>query len=202
KLTTPGQNAAFGFTVPEGRRVSATLAPASFDGPVDFSITYAGGNAVPSASDTVTTGDTGFIDVPRVLGAGSYTLVVSPQGTTKGSGTVRLFGVEDQAGTIATDGPPQEVKLTTPGQNAAFGFTVPEGRRVSATLAPASFDGRVEFSIVDAGGKVVPRGSDALGAGETGFIDAAGPLSAGSYKVVVNPQGTTQGTGTVKLNAA
>ncbi|MGH9280483.1 MAG: TIR domain-containing protein, partial [Acidimicrobiales bacterium] len=190
--------ARFGFTVPGGRRVSATLAPASFDGPVDFSITYAGGNAVPGASDTVTTGDTGFIEADEPLSAGTYKVVVRPQGTAKGRGTIQLFEVEDQAGTIATGGPPQEVHLAR-GEYARFGFTAPGGRRVSATLAPASFDGPVDFSITYAGGNAVPGASDTVTAGDTGFIDVPGVLGAGSYTLVVSPQGTTKGSGTVRL---
>jgi uncharacterized protein YhfF len=142
---------------------------------------------------------TGFLDSLTLPVAGTYTVLVNPQGTATGSVTVLLNIFADVTGAI-TAGTPVTATTTTAGQNASYTFSGTTGQQVSVTFSNSTYTGcfGVVISIVKPDGSTL--GSSGT-CSTTGFLDSLTLPVAGTYTVLVNPQGTTTGSVTVLLNS-
>jgi hypothetical protein len=76
----------------------------------------------------------GFIDT-QTLSAGTYTIVVDPQGPVTGSLTVTLNNVVDFTGTLGVNDPsPTAVSISTPGQNGWLSFSGAANQSVTVAI--------------------------------------------------------------------
>jgi hypothetical protein len=195
-LGTPGQNARLTFPGATGQRVSVEIAAVSIGTSICCSATVAilKPDGKTLASTSVGTNG-GFLDAATLPAAGTYTILVDPQGTNFGSATLTLYDVPaDAVGTIVAGGASETVATGTPGQNARVTFAGTAGQRVSLDVGPVCCTAKV--SILRPDGKtlasttVSPTG---------GFLDTTTLPSTGAYTILVDPMGAATGGFTLTL---
>lgn len=196
-LSTPGQNARYTFTGAVNQRVSLKLS----------SSTIASGAARllrPDGSTLVSTvfTSTGFIDTQTLASAGTYTIEIDPSGANTGSVTLTLYNVPaDVSGTITAGGAAVTSTVGTPGQNAGYTFAGAVNQRVSLKLSNVTIGTSaccsLKISILKPDGStlVAPTFVGTTG----GFVDTTTLPVAGSYTIVVDPQGADTGSITLTL---
>ena len=192
-MTTPGQNAGISFDGQAGQRASLKLTStisSSYvsilnpDGSVLTPNTYVG----PSG---------GFLDPKTLPTAGTYRILVDPQGAATGSITLTLYDVPpDVSATIAPGGAPIAISATTPGQNARIAFDGQAGRRISLKLSATTI-ANAYVSILNPNGSALA--SNVYLGTSGGFLDTKALPTAGSYTILVDPQGAAIGSTTLTL---
>jgi FG-GAP-like repeat len=185
-ITTPGQKGLLTFSGTSGQRISLTVA--GTPGGVVIVRRPDGTTLLSAASGTTS------VMGPTVLPAtGTYSIVVDPVTDSTGTITLTLYAVDpDITGTITPGGPPVNVTIPGPGQNAYYTFAGTAGQRVSMT-ATSSVAASVQLLKPDQS----ILGS--TGTPGTGFMDTKTLPSTGTYTVVVDPFAADTGTFTVTL---
>jgi len=193
-IPTAGKIAIVIFDGPAGQRVSA-----AFSGSIPssaVSIYNPNGTALMTPLGMNTSN--GFVD-PKTLGAaGTYTLVIDPDGSYTGSVTITLYNVVDVTGSITPGGAAVPVTVTTPGQNARLTFSGTAGQRVSLRATNVTGFTTAWVSILKPDGTTL-SGPLAVGAGGTLFLDAVSLPTTASYTVVVDPFAAQTGGLTLTL---
>jgi subtilisin family serine protease/uncharacterized protein YhfF len=193
-VTTPGQNARFTFDGQEGQRVSLKLSSGTISASY-ASILKPDGSALGASAYVGTTGS--FVDTRTLPTAGSYTILVDPQGAATGSMPVTLYEVPaDAGGPIAAGGPPITATMATPGQNGMLTFDGQAGQRISVKLSSVTISSSY-LSILTPDGSAL-GGNTYVGAAG-GFLDTRTLPDAGSYTVVIDPRGAATGSMTATL---
>jgi uncharacterized protein YhfF len=191
--TAPSQNAILTFTGAANQRVSLTMSGSTFPS-VTVSLNRPDGGSIYYLS---TPQATAYIEPQPLPTAGTYSIVIDPQGTSVGSATFTLKNLlPDITGTIVPDGPPVTVTTTAPGQNAILTFTGAANQRVNLNISGNTIPGVLVYLKK-------PDGTTQAGismAGATGFMGATTLQTAGTYSVLVDPQGTAVGSATLTLN--
>ncbi|HEX5107373.1 MAG TPA: hypothetical protein VFV95_02965 [Vicinamibacterales bacterium] len=184
------------FDAAAGQRVAVTLSNVTISSSVVKLYDTAG---TMLASSTVTTAGA-FIDAVTLGAAGTYTILVDPNGSATGNMTVAVTNIVDVTGALATNGTPVTVPITTAGQNGRLTFTGTAGQRISTTLT-ASFGlaNRWPLSIVAPDGTVLGSVSEPGIGIQVEILEPITLPVSGTYTVVVNPTGVT--TGTVSVSA-
>jgi RHS repeat-associated protein len=197
-IGTPGQNARYTFTGTANQRVSLKLTNSTFalgtarllkpDGSTLASTSFATGSA--------------FLDTQTLLTAGTYTVEIDPTGANTGSVTLTLYNVPaDVTGTITAGGSAVTGTIGTPGQNGAYTFGGAVNQRVSLKLSNVTIgssqccSARISILKPDGSTLVAPM----LVGTNGGFIDTTTLPVAGSYTIVVDPQGADTGSITLTL---
>ena len=91
----------------------------------------------PVVAPTLMSTSGAFVDATKLPKAGTYTIVIDPQGAATGNSTVRLFDVHRTRRLRSCSvGPRCRSPPRPPGQNARLTFTGVAGRRASLNLAP------------------------------------------------------------------
>ena len=204
-LLTPGQNARLTFTGTAGQTISATLisvSPSPFSGMWNMTLYKPDGGVLGGYPWACCGYTSAFLDAVTLPANGVYTIVVSPGGTATGTAALRLYNVVNWTGSIAADGQPVTVPITTPGQNGLLTFTGSAGQAVSAVMSatsPASYVGWWGLKIRKADGTPLP--SDAAGCcGDTFILHEPITLpETGSYVVVVDADREQTATVAVRL---
>ena len=201
----PGQNAAVTFAGSAGQRVSVELTGVTVGNSLccstRVSILRPDGRVLVAPVFVGTSG--GFVDATTLPSAGTYTVLVDPQGADTGAATVTLHDVpEDAAGSLVPGGAPASLSTAVPGQNAIFTFAGLSGQRVSAvvddvTVGTSSCCG-VRLSLLRPNGSLLAGPVNAGTAG--GFLDAVVLPQTGSYTIAVDPQGAATGGVRVRLH--
>jgi subtilisin family serine protease len=126
---------------------------------------------------------------------GSVTLSVSATagGTTR---TRTISGVAARVYAIAPGGPAVTITTRAPDENARLKFDGQAGQRVSLKLAPVSISTSY-VSIIEPDG--TPLASNVFVSSFGGFVDTQTLPVTGSYRIVVDPQGTATGSMTLTL---
>ena len=191
--TKPGQNAYFTFTGVTGHRMSVQASNVTLSsGNAKLRILKPDGTALGTAATFGNAG--GFLEPKTIPADGNYKIEVDPRLTATGSFSVQLFDVPaDAAVPLTVGGAAGQATTTTPGQNAAFTFTAVAGTRYSVNLTESTFDSaKVSWLRPDGTALFSP----ALAISPLGTFLAPRSLSAGVYKVFVNP--ALAETGSVK----
>ena len=199
--TVAGQNARYTFSGSVGQQLSMNLSGNTYVGcnAVVVSVLQPNGSTVGSAG--ICNGSTGFMDSITLPVAGTYTVLVNPQGTTTGSVTVLLNTFADVAGGPINVGTPVTATTTVAGQNALYTFSGTTGQQISMNLSGNTYVGcnAVVVSVLQPNGSSV--GSAGVCNGSTGFMDSITLPVTGTYTMLVNPQGTTTGSVTLLINS-
>jgi hypothetical protein len=127
--------------------------------------------------------------------SGSITLSVSATagGTTR---TRTITGVAAGVYTIAPGGPAVTITTRAPDENARLKFDGQAGQRVSLKLGPVTISSSY-VSILKPDG--TPLASNVFVSSFGGFVDTQTLPVTGSYRIVVDPQGTATGSMTLTL---
>ncbi len=202
--TTSGEDALLAFPGTAGQRVSLKLSAVSIGTnaccSAKVSILRPDGSALATPTYFGTSG--GFVDTRTLPTAGSYRILIDPQGTATGSVTLTLYDVPaDANAAITAGGGAVTLSTTTPGQNVQATFTGVAGQRVSLRLADVTMG-----PSTCCGGKVsitAPGGSTfampAYFGTSGGFVDAKTLAVSGTYTILVDPQATATGSATLTL---
>lgn len=192
--TAPGQKARVTFTGAAGRRISVQIANATFSF-AGLSILKPDGTALV-ANRFIGPGST-FLDTTTVPSAGTYAIVLDPNGAATGSASVLVYDVPpDSGGPITLGGAPVTVATTVPGQNGRLTFAGTAGQRVSLKISGVSYSSATA-QLLDPSGTAVGAGVPFGAAG--GFVDARTLPSTGTYALTVDPPATTVGSATFTL---
>jgi|GEM_PF-1424698 len=206
--TVPGQNAQVTFGATAGQRVSLQVTNVTIGTSACCStfVSIANPDGSTLAARTFVGTSGGFLDVVTAPVAGTYTIALDPQGTASGSATLTLYDVPADASTTATPGGAAvTLSLATPGQNGQVGFSGAQNQRVSLALSAVTVAGpsgpatccssKVSLLKPDGSTLVAPTFVGTSG----GFIDSVTLPVAGTYTVVVDPQGADAGSMTLQL---
>ena len=194
-ISTPGQNGRMTFTGAAGQRISLQFSNVTLTLAL-VSVLKPDGTQLLANRYVGTSG--GFIDATVLPAAGTYSIVIDPQGAATGAATLTLYDVPpDAGGAIAPGGPSVTMTTTVPGQNGRLTFSGTAGQRVSATISSVSFSSATA-SIIGPDGNPV-GGSTFFGPGLTGFMDVRTLPATGTYAIVVDPPGPATGSATFKL---
>jgi hypothetical protein len=198
--TTAGQNALLTFDGTSGQRVSLKVTGVSLtggNGYVDVSIKKPDGTTL--VSSTYISSGGGFVEVQTLPVTGTYTVLVDPQGSNKGSVTLTLYDVPpDVSGPLAPGGAPVTVSMGTPGQNARLTFQGTAGQRVSVKITGVSLTGGNGYAYV----YLKKPDNTTLNydfVSSSGFVDTQTLSASGTYSVFVDPQGSNVGVATLTL---
>jgi subtilisin family serine protease len=192
--SVPDENARLKFDGQAGQRVSLKLAP------VTISTSYVSilkPDGTPLAANVFVSSFGGFVDTQTLPVAGSYRILVDPQGTATGSMTLTLYEVSpDATGAIMPGGSPITTTAATPGQNARLTFDAQAGQRVSLNLTGVTISNSyVSFLKPDG----TTLGSSTYVSQFGGFLDTRALPSAGTYTILVDPQAAATGSMTLIL---
>ena len=187
------------FDGAEGQRVSLQISDSTFPGclSVHNSINKPDGTSLATTSFC---GAMGYLDTVVLPTAGTYTILIEPQGTNTGSETLLLNNVpSDITGTITPGGAPVTITTTVPGQNGSLTFSGTAGQRVSLQITDSTYPGCLNvFDTIKN-----PDGSN-LGTssfcGASGYLDTMVLPATGTYRILIDPQGVNSGTQTLTLN--
>jgi hypothetical protein len=140
-----------------------------------------------------------FLDTRVLSAAGTYTVVVDPQGAATGQVTVAVFDVPDDVVLETTPGgDPVTVGTTVPGQNGVVQFPGTVGQRVSVQLSAGTFgSSAARVSVLNPNGSTLVSATTFSNNGV--FLDTRVLSAAGTYTVVVDPQGAATGQVTVAV---
>jgi hypothetical protein len=192
--TAPGQNARVSFSGTAGQRISVQISNATFTFAL-VSIVKPDGSALGN-NRFIGPGST-FIDTTSLPSAGTYAMVIDPNGASTGSATLQIYDVPpDAGGTITPGGAPVTVATTVPGQNGRLTFAGTAGQRVSLKISSVSYSAATA-QMLDPSGNAV-GGSVLFGTGG-GFVDTRTLPSTGTYAITVDPPNTTTGSATFTL---
>jgi len=173
---------------------------ASFPGPL---VVRGPDGSTAAQLESISAGMPNWLEIPGLLTAtGTYTILLEPQLDAVGSITAALRQPTDLQ-RRATLGTPVNVQAETPGQNAVVTVTVPEGTSLTWTVRNSRFtDAALRLESADGtvvGGVGVPPANGTTPGAGTGVL--TGPLAAGTYRLVVDPQGRSTGSAQLTLAA-
>src|SRR5207302_9613050 len=139
----------------------------------------------------------GFLDTKTLPSTGAYTISVVPIGNATGSMTLTLYDVPpDAGGSITPGGASASLSISTPGQNGRMTFAGSAGQRISVDLSNVT----ISFALASI---LKPDGTSLgssryIGSGSA-FVDATTLPTAGTYTIVLDPQGAATGSATLRL---
>lgn len=191
--TTPGQNATVTFAGTTGQRISLNITNVTIS---SSSVTIRRPDGTTLATfATVGTGGV-FLDALNLPATGNYSVFINPSLAAIGSATVTVHDVPaDVTGTIVIGGAHVPVTITTPGQNAQLTFTGTEGQIVELDwTGTQGFPSRPVFFKPD-GTQLI----DDFGLFDNDDIYRL-PVS-GTYRITINPTGSSTGTTILALYA-
>lgn len=198
--TAPGQKAQLNFNGTSGQRVSLKISGVTLtggNGNADVYLKQPDGTTLASA---FVSASGGFVDVQTLPASGVYTLIVAPQGTSRGSLTLSLYNVPPDVTGNITSGTPLSVTTSVPGQNAQLSFNGAAGQRVTLNIGVslAGGNGYADVYLRKPDGTTLASATFVSSGG--GFINTQTLPVAGVYSILVNPQSSNTGSVTVTLN--
>jgi RHS repeat-associated protein len=188
-ISPPGQIAKITFSANSGERIAMQISEDAFNGGIE--LYNPEGHRISGAG--FSGGE--FVEPVAISATGTYTIVVTPTDGKTGSFKLETYSVHEVEGSLAptTEGAQRHVMIETPGQNARYTVEVSANEVVSLATSESNFNTPVEW--LNSAGEVVSRGEESGGSGE--YLGATRFSAAGTYTLVVNPQGATTGSMTV-----
>jgi hypothetical protein len=199
-LSSPGQNATYTFNGTAGNRVAVDVSANSFDS-VKVGMKKPDGSYLISPV-TISLTD-GFLDTKTLPASGTYKVTVDPVGNATGSATLTRYNVPaDASGSVTVDGSSQSISTSVPGQNATLTFSADAAQDLFLDLSsvtigsdPAS-GAKVSVLKPDGSKLVFPQAF-----GTSGWSDSFTTTVAGTYTIVIDPQGDLTGGVTAQLTS-
>jgi len=204
-LNTPGTQALFAFDGTAGQQISLNLTNQSFNGNdnVNYYIIPPGGSTSNATASLVSWTSSNIIADVTLPTTGTYTVFVDPVPNNTGSVTLQLFATSDVTGTISIGGPPVNVTIATPGQDASLTFSGTAGQQISLNLTNQSFNGNdnVKYYILQPGGSTSNAIASLLSWTSGNIIADVTLPTTGTYTLFVDPIAANTGTVTLQVFA-
>jgi hypothetical protein len=143
-----------------------------------------------------------FIEPVTLPSAGTYTIVVDPQGANTGGITLGLSNpAADTTATITAGGAGVVFTASNAGQNGSLTFTGSVNQRISIKFSSVTIGSNpisgTQVTLLQPNGKalgaVTPVGTNGA------FVDTTTLPTAGTYTIKINPQAALTGSATVNL---
>jgi RHS repeat-associated protein len=203
-LSSSGDTGYLTFTGSSGERVFVKASTGTLGGSGIYTVSLLN----PSSTEIGSTGfifgnSTKFIDTTTLSSAGTYTIKITPFGSTTGTTTVTLSDVpSDSSGSITPGGSSVPVSLSSPGQNGALTFSGTSGDRVFVTASTGTLSATGTGSVManllsPSGGNI--GSTSVITSNISKYIDTTALSATGTFTVQVDPQGDTTGTTTITL---
>lgn len=189
-FVTPGQNADVTFSGVTGQHVSLTISGVTVAGTTGYTVKNPNGTTLASGNFG-TSG--GFLEIPYLPSAGTYTIFVDPPGANLGNISLTLNDATDVTNTITPGGGPVVIATTVAGQNARLTFTGSAGQRISVNTT-TNFSVCWTLAIIKPDGTNV---SSTFTCGSNLFVDPQQLPVAGTYTILIDPSGAGVGQATV-----
>ena len=189
-ITTPGQNADVIFTGTSGQHVSLTVSGVTVAGTTGYTVKNPNGSTLASGS-LGTSG--GFVEIPYLPTAGTYTIAVDPSGASTGNISLTLNDATDVTNTITPGGGSVVISTTVAGQNARLTFSGTTGQRI-AISASTTFANCWTLALLKPDGTSL---SSTFTCGSGFFLDPVQLPVSGTYTVLLDPSGSGIGQATV-----
>jgi len=143
-----------------------------------------------------------FVGPFTLPATGTYTILIDPTGTNKGSATLTLYEVPDNVtGTLTVNNPtPLLVTITTPGQNANLTFSGTIGQKVTVRITNNTItsSGGVFVVLNDPNGFQVTAATSA----NSNFNLPQQTLTAtGTYSILINPFAAATGSLNIRVSS-
>jgi hypothetical protein len=208
-ITAVGQNALLTYAGTAGQRISLNLTGVTLGGSNCCSgkikVTKPDGSTLVLSTTFGTDGK--FIDTKSLTLTGTYKISIDPQGSATGNVAVTLYLVTNDATAtspaLTSAGVSASVTTISPGQNGKLSFTAAAGQTRFA-FKLVSFTGgscNVKISVQRSDGTNV-SGFYPLCATDGDWFDTkALPTVPATYKIFVDPQGTSSGVAQFTLYA-
>jgi hypothetical protein len=200
--TVPGQNGRVTFDAATGTSVSVQVSGSTYgsgSGSATVSVLRPDGTTLVAGTGL---GGGGLLLGPLgITTAGTYTVVVNPQGGGVGGVNVRAYSVNDTVVATTVGAPPVTVTTATPGQNASVTFPGVTGQRIAVALTGSTYgpsSTSLSASLLKPDGTVLVA---ATGVGGGAFLDALDLPADGIYTVLLNPAASLSGSVHVEVVA-
>jgi hypothetical protein len=198
--TASGENVRATFSGAAGQRVSLDIGGVSIgtSGCCSMKAWIAKPDGTLLVNETYVGTAGAFFNTKVLPVAGTYRIVLDPQGTVTGSATLKLYTVPaDLNIPAAVDGSPNSASIATPGQNAYFPFSGTAGQRVSLEVSDVTMaSAKVSILKPDGSNLLSPASVNSAGA----FFDPRTLPVNGTYKVFLNPSSRATGDAVVRLH--
>jgi hypothetical protein len=195
----PGQNAMLTFSGTSGQRVSVYVSSSTLPGCTAFNLSLVRPNGSTLAGPVSTCTDNAFIDATTLDATGTWTVLIDPQGPGTGQANLQTYSIVEVAHAIKPNGPFKSFTTTVRGLNQRFHFTGSIGDSRTVTISGSTFNAVCPGLVVSF---VRPNGT-VLSTQSTCNKDLVlGPSvldAAGTWTVLVDPQGPSTGTLIIKL---
>ncbi|HEY5941858.1 MAG TPA: RHS repeat-associated core domain-containing protein [Solirubrobacterales bacterium] len=197
-IDIPGQRELISFSGTAGQKVSWKTSESTISAGGAISILKPDGSELSGSNGTFS-----FHDPVTLPTTGTYKFVIDPATTgstpvTNGTGSVKLtaYTFEDPTATLdppaTAEGLKQPVSLTVPGQNARYSVEMKAGDKVSLRTNNSNMTGQYRTKWINPSGQEVY--SIYYGAKENYFWDSKTLSTAGTWTLVVDPEGETTGS--------
>lgn len=196
-IAAAGKKGLILFDAIAGQRVSLSLSGVSIaSGSVSV---IAPGGATIGTTSLAASGR--FIDTMTLAATGTYTILVNPGPTYKGSVTLTLNPIHTVSAGISAGGAAATVTAALPGQNPELKFSGEAGQRVSLNMTAISATlGCPAVTVLKPDGSLLAAFSG-YSCNPSYFFDALTLPLAGQYTVVVDPLKAGTGSATFTLYA-
>ena len=195
---TPGQNGYATFTGTAGHRMSVWITDVSSSTTV-ISIRDATGTIVGSVTVGILGG---FLEPVTLAASGAHSVHMDPGGANTGSVTLRLYDIPaDVSGSLTINAAGTGVSLPGPGQIGTYTFSVAATQQITVRITNSDIDfptggnTSVTVKLLRADDTVVTSSTSSA----ANFNLAPQTLTAGTYKVLIDPSGPGKGTLTVQV---
>ncbi|MCA1607396.1 MAG: hypothetical protein LC775_18470, partial [Acidobacteria bacterium] len=191
-IVTPGQNAEVTFTGVSGQHVSLSVSGVTVSGTTTYTVKKPDGSTLASGGFG-TSG--GFLEIPYLPTAGTYTILVDPSGASTGNIVLTLNDATDATNTITPGGAAVVITTTIPGQNARLTFSGTAGQRIAVNATTT-------FGVCWTLALIKPDGTNLwsdLHCGGSFFVDPQELPVSGTYTILVDPSGAAIGQATVTV---
>jgi YD repeat-containing protein len=188
-IVTPGQNAEVTFSGTTGQHVSLTISGVTIAGTTAYTVKNPDGSTLAS---TFLSGN-GFLEIPYLPSAGTYTILVDPQAANTGNVSLTLNDATDATNTITVGGSAVVITTTVAGQNARLTFTGTAGQKISIN-SPTTFSTCWTLAVLKPDGTTL---TSIFSCGSTIFLEPTQLPVSGAYTILLDPSGAGIGQATV-----
>lgn len=194
-ISVPGQSGVLTFSGTSGHRVSLSGSSNTFSECL-IAIHNPGGSVLTSINGSL--GSSPFLNPQNLSSTGTYSIIVDPHAELTGSITLTLYDVPaDVSGSITVGGSAVSVTTTAPGQNGELTFSGTSGQQVTVHITDNTM-GNVTVSLLRPDATTMTSSTSSGGS----FNLATQTLdSTGTFKIRVDPPGTSTGTMNVTLTS-
>ena len=198
-IAQPGATSSFAFQGTPGQQVFVELSGSTLAAQCGI-IDLVAPNGDDIASGCVV--DSGsYLSATPLTVSGTYTIQVAPKGPITGKLSIQLIDDVNQTGTITAGGPAVTATVAQPGATSSFTFQGGAGEKVSVAISGSTLAQQCDLVALD-GPDGTKLASDDCVIDGTGSISPTALPSAGTYTIVVDPEGTGTGHLTLQLSSS